>query len=183
MILLFFPLSVSAQDGFEQWLKDFRTVAGQQGIQSATWDKAFAGISNLDSRVLDKASYQPEFTTEIWDYLDGRVNPIAISRGLQMDRVHDATLTAVADKFGVRRSVLLAIWSMESAYGEVLKRPERLHYVPQALATLAYADPKRKKFGRTQLVAALKILQAGDVRVDQFSGSWAGAMGHTQFIF
>ena len=182
LILLFFPLSVSAQDDFEQWLKDFRTVAGQQGIQSATWDKAFAGISNLDSRVLEKASYQPEFTTEIWDYLDGRVNPIAISRGLQMDRVHDTTLTAVADKFGVRRSVLLAIWSMESAYGEVLKRPERLHYVPQALATLAYADPKRKKFGRTQLVAALKILQAGDVRVDHFSGSWAGAMGHTQFI-
>lgn len=182
LLTLFLTPPVSAQNGFKQWLDEFKPIAGQQGVRQATWDRAFAGISEFDAKVLEKANYQPEFTTEIWDYLDSRVNPISISRGLQMDRVHDETLSAVSDKFGVRRSVLLAIWSMESNYGEVLKRPERLHYVPQALATLAYADPKRRKFGRSQLVAALKILQAGDVRVDQFSGSWAGAMGHTQFI-
>ncbi len=182
LLTLFLTTPVSAQNGFKQWLDEFKPIAGQQGVSQATWDKAFAGISEFDAKVLEKASYQPEFTTEIWDYLDGRVNLISISRGLQMGRLHDETLTAVADKFGVRRSVLLAIWSMESNYGEVLKWPERLHYVPQALATLAYADPKRRKFGRSQLVAALKILQAGDVGVDQFSGSWAGAMGHTQFI-
>ena len=182
VLLLKLPASGVAEDGFQRWLKDFQPVAGQQGVSQTTWAKAFAGISGVDARVLKKANYQPEFTTEIWDYLDGRVNPFSISRGRQMDRLHDRTLTAVADKFGVKRSVLLAIWSMESAYGAVLEKPERLHYVPQALATLAYADPKRQKFGRSQLIAALKILQAGDVSVEQFNGSWAGAMGHTQFI-
>ena len=180
--LLFLPASGEARTAFEQWLDEFRPVAGQQGVNRATWERAFAGVAKIDDRVLEKASYQPEFTTEIWDYLDGRVNPISITGGQKMDKIHDRTLTAVASKFGVKRSVLLAIWSMESNYGEVLNKPERLHYVPRALATLAYADPKRQKFGRTQLIAALKILQAGDVSVDQFSGSWAGAMGHTQFI-
>ena len=180
--LLLLPASGEARTAFEQWLDEFRPVAGQQGVNQATWERAFAGVATIDDRVLEKASYQPEFTTEIWDYLDGRVNPVSIAGGQKMDKIHDRTLTAVASKFGVKRSVLLAIWSMESNYGEVLQKTERLHYVPQALATLAYADPKRQKFGRTQLIAALKILQAGDVSVDQFSGSWAGAMGHTQFI-
>mgnify|MGYP001822895943 CR=1 FL=1 len=182
IIFLFLPLSVLARSEFQQWLDEFRPVAGQQGVRQSTWEKAFEGIADVDAKVLEKAAYQPEFTTKIWDYLDGRVNPISISRGQQMDQVHDQTLTAVARKFGVKRSVLLAIWSMESNYGEVLEQSDRLHYVPQALATLAYADPKREKFGRTQLIAALNILQDGDVSVEQFSGSWAGAMGHTQFI-
>ena len=71
---------------------------------------------------------------------------------------------------------------MESNYGAIMEKPDRLHYVPRALATLAYGDPKRQKFARTQLIAALKILQAGDISKEQLSGSWAGAMGHTQFI-
>ena len=77
---------------------------------------------------------------------------------------------------------VLAIWSMESDYGEFLKREDRLHYVPRALATLAYADRRRAKYARGQLVGALKILQRGDVSKNGLMGSWAGAMGHTQFI-
>jgi membrane-bound lytic murein transglycosylase B len=169
-------------DSLVQWLDTFRPVAAEQGISKATWERAFAGVVEVDDRVLEKADYQPEFTSEIWDYLDARVNPIAIARGQQMDQRHSDTLAAVTRRFGVRRSVLLAIWSMESNYGAALERPEHLHYVPRALATLAYGDPKRKKFGRTQLIAALNILQAGDVTVEHFSGSWAGAMGQTQFI-
>jgi membrane-bound lytic murein transglycosylase B len=71
---------------------------------------------------------------------------------------------------------------MESGYGAALKKPDSLHYIPRALATLAYADPKRAKFARSQLIAALKILQRGDVSQNALLGSWAGAMGHTQFI-
>ncbi len=71
---------------------------------------------------------------------------------------------------------------MESNYGAVLAKDEKLHYVPRALATLAYADPKRANYARKQLIAALKILQSGDVPRDELNGSWAGAMGHTQFI-
>ncbi len=182
LVVLLVPVSLAAQEDFGLWLDDFRRLAGQQGIRPAIWDSAFAGIAEPDARVLEKAAYQPEFTTQIWDYIDGRVNRFSIETGKRMDRVHDRTLTDVSSKFGVKRSVLLAIWSMESNYGAVLQKPERLHYVPRALATLAYADPKRGKFGRTQLLAALQILQEGDVGVDGFYGSWAGAMGHTQFI-
>ncbi len=79
-------------------------------------------------------------------------------------------------------SVLLAIWAMESNYGAIFENPERLHSVIGALATLAYGDKKREKFAETQLIAALKILQRGDVSFSRMNGSWAGAMGHTQFI-
>ncbi len=182
LIFLLAPSALSAQDDFQLWLQEFRLGALQQGIRPAIWDAAFLKVADIDRNVLEKASYQPEFTTEIWDYIDSRLNSISIATGQRMDRLHDRALTAVSEKFGVSRFVLLAIWSMESNYGAVFDKLERLHYVPQALATLAYADPKRKKFGRTQLVAALKILQDGDVGVNQFYGSWAGAMGHTQFI-
>jgi membrane-bound lytic murein transglycosylase B len=132
--------------------------------------------------VLEKATYQPEFTSKIWDYVDSRVNPYTVEIGRKMAARHAKTLDAIQRRFGVDKSILLAIWSMESNYGAVLTKDDRLHYVPRALATLAYADPKRAKFAKKQLIAALKILQNGDVPARQMTGSWAGAMGHTQFI-
>lgn len=172
----------SADDGFKTWLENFYPVAEQQGITRKTWDDAFSEVTGVDEKVLKKANYQPEFTTKIWDYVDARVNKLSISVGEKKARYYANTLAAVEKKFRVKRSVLLAIWSMESNYGAIFNRPERLHYVPQALATLAYKDPKRKKFARTQLIAAVQILQDGDINKNLMSGSWAGAMGHTQFI-
>jgi membrane-bound lytic murein transglycosylase B len=167
---------------FSQWIDGFYPEAHKEGISRATWETAFSGVTEVDERVLEKANYQPEFFAEIWDYLDGRVNPLSIEKGLNMGRHHARTLTDVEHKFGVEQAVLLAIWSIESNYGAIFEKPDRLHYVPLALATLAYGDPKRQKFARTQLIAALKILQAGDIKKEQLTGSWAGAMGHTQFI-
>ncbi len=175
--------SVSAADGgFKQWLDDFYVVVAKEGINKATWNAAFTGVTEPDPQVLEKANFQPEFTTEIWDYLDSRVHPLAVDKGRKMAKVHASTLAAVEQKYGVEQSVLLSIWSMESNYGAILEQPERLFYVPSALATLAYGDPKRRKFARTQLVAALQILQTGDIGRAHLMGSWAGAMGHTQFI-
>jgi membrane-bound lytic murein transglycosylase B len=173
---------VQAAEQFEKWIEDFYSVAQGEGVQRKIWDQAFEGVTEPDPVVLEKAAYQPEFTMKIWDYLDARVNTLSSEKGKKMERYYSRTLQAVSEKFGVRPSVLLAIWSMESNYGDILQKTDRLHYVPRALATLGYGDPKRGKFARTQLVAALKILQAGDVKKDQFMGSWAGAMGHTQFI-
>jgi membrane-bound lytic murein transglycosylase B len=167
---------------FRQWIAGFYPEAAKEGITRATWDAAFSGVMEPDFGVLEKANYQPEFTAEIWDYLDARVNPLSIGKGEKMARYYAGTLADVANKFGVDQSVLLAIWSMESNYGAILEKTDRLHYVPRALATLAYGDPKRQKFARTQLIAALRILQAGDISREQLTGSWAGAMGHTQFI-
>lgn len=186
MVFLCGLISLAAQAGedkdFEQWIAGFYSEAQQQGISRATWVSAFAGVTEPNPEVLAKANYQPEFTTEIWDYLDARVSPISIAKGEEKQSFYAGTFNDVQKKFGVEKSVLLAIWSMESNYGAVLEKPERLYYVPLALATLAYGDPKRQKFARTQLIAALQILQAGDVAKEQMTGSWAGAMGHTQFI-
>jgi membrane-bound lytic murein transglycosylase B len=176
------PCALAADIGFKQWLHDFYPEVAKEGISRATWDAAFTGVTEPDPLVLEKANFQPEFTTEIWDYLDTRVHPLAIEKGRKMAKANAQTLAAVEQKFAVEQSVLLAIWSMESNYGAILEQPERLFYVPSALATLAYGDPKRRKFARTQLVAALKILQTGEIGRAHLMGSWAGAMGHTQFI-
>jgi membrane-bound lytic murein transglycosylase B len=192
LLLLIFPLlvfggiSVSAQGtgnaDFVQWIAALYPEAQKEGISKTTWDTAFSDVTEIDARVLERANYQPEFTAEIWDYLDARVNPLSVEKGQKMRRYYSGTLADVEKKFGVQQSILLAIWSMESNYGAIFEKPERLHYVPRALATLAYGDPKRQKFARNQLFAALKILQAGDIKKEQLTGSWAGAMGHTQFI-
>jgi membrane-bound lytic murein transglycosylase B len=167
---------------FRQWLEEFYPRVATEGISRVTWETAFDGIDQPDARVLEKVRFQPEFTLEIWEYLDFRVTPLSVERGLQMKSHYAQALAAVENRFGVEAKILLAIWSMESDYGAVFERPERLHYVPQALATLAYADPRRKNFAEKQLVAVLQILQAGDIGRQDLTGSWAGAMGHTQFI-
>ncbi|MGF9692182.1 lytic murein transglycosylase [Rhizobium sp. 0TCS1.26] len=175
-------IDAKADAGFKAWVSEFYGTAAASGISRSTYNKAFAGISGPDKDVLDKAGYQPEFKSQIWDYLDSRVNPYTVKIGREMLSRHGRTLAALEKHFGVDKHILLAIWSMESNYGAVLENRDRLHHVPQALATLAWADPKRAKFARTQLIAALKILQSGDVTPNHLTGSWAGAMGHTQFI-
>ncbi|WP_420407234.1 lytic murein transglycosylase [Hoeflea sp.] len=176
------PNPAHADAGFRQWVADFYGTAAKSGITRQTYNMAFQGVTSPDPSVLEKARFQPEFTTKIWDYLDSRVNPYTIAKGREMGARHARTLSAIENHFGIDASVLLAIWSMESNYGEILTKTDRLHYVPQALATLGYADRRRAKFARQQLVAALKILQAGDISAREMTGSWAGAMGHTQFI-
>ncbi|WP_454851639.1 lytic murein transglycosylase [Rhizobium binxianense] len=176
------PDNAKADARFQRWIADFYQTAAQNGISKATYQKAFSGVTEPDPTVLEKAAYQPEFTTKIWDYLDSRVNPYTVRIGREMAAKHAKTLAAIERRFGVDKTILLAIWSMESNYGAVLDKDDRLHYVPRALATLAYADPRRAKFAKKQLVAALKIVQNGDVPAKEMTGSWAGAMGHTQFI-
>jgi membrane-bound lytic murein transglycosylase B len=175
-------IDARADTGFKSWVSRFYQTAAESGISRTTYNKAFAGVSGPDKDVLEKADYQPEFKTKIWDYLDSRVNPYTVRIGREMLARHGRTLNAIEKHFGVDKHILLAIWSMESNYGAVLENRDRLHHVPQALATLAWGDPKRAKFARTQLIAALKILQTGDITPDHLTGSWAGAMGHTQFI-
>ncbi|MBU0943219.1 MAG: lytic murein transglycosylase [Proteobacteria bacterium] len=172
----------AAEQSFQEWLEGFYSVAAENGISRDTYERTFAGVTAADEEILKKAAYQAEFTTEIWDYLDTRVNPRSIDDGRIMAGVYGKTLQDVEARFGVEAPVLLAIWSMETNYGAVLLRSNRLYYVPRSLATLAYADKRRQKFARAQLLAVLEIVQAGEISIEQLTGSWAGAMGHTQFI-
>ncbi len=169
-----------ADAGFRHWVASFRTSAVQAGVSGAVYDAAFRDIK--DPEVLEKARYQPEFTAPVWDYFDNRVHEQSVETGRAMAKKYKKTLDAIEARFGVDRYVVLAIWSMESNYGEILKNDKVMRNVVRSLATLAYADQKRAKFARTQLIAALKILQSGDIDESHLTGSWAGAMGHTQFI-
>jgi membrane-bound lytic murein transglycosylase B len=171
-----------ADDGFLRWINAFYGTAAKAGISKSTYIQAFKGVTEPDQDVIEKARYQPEFRDNIWEYLDSRVNPYTVGIGQDMLKKDARMLSALETHFGVDKHILLAIWSMESNYGAVLDKPEKLHNVPRALATLAYVDKRRAAYARTQLIAALKIVQAGDVSAGNLTGSWAGAMGHTQFI-
>lgn len=177
-----YTAALSDDVSFRSWIENFQADAEAEGIAGSLYREAFEGITEPDQKALERAAYQPEFTLKVWEYLDTRVNSLSIRRGMAMMDRHLPTLSLIKRDFGVAPSVVLAIWSMETNYGLALENKARLHYVPKALATLGWGDKKRTKFGRQQLIASLKILQAGDVEKDQLLGSWAGAMGHTQFI-
>ena len=167
---------------FPGWVRSFRAVAVDSGIKGTTYDRAFANVTEPDPIVLEKARFQPEFKDSNWNYFDNRVNDGSILEGREKEAQWATTLAAVEKRFGVSRDILLAIWSMETNYGRIMENMEVMRPVVRSLATLAYADKKRAKYARSQLIAALKILQSGDITLDHLMGSWAGAMGHTQFI-
>jgi membrane-bound lytic murein transglycosylase B len=172
---------VRADPGFDRWVRDFWPTAHSAGVSRAVYNAAFKGVSP-DPDVLEKARYQPEFVTPLWEYVSRRVSDKRIATGREMLVKYRALLDRIERAYGVDRHILVAIWGMESFYGEVLDDPKIVKNVIRSLATLGYADPRRRRFGRQQLVAALKILQRGDISVAGMTGSWAGAMGHTQFI-
>lgn len=180
--LLLSATPAHADAAFQRWVQEFRGIASQNGISNSTFDRAFAGITAPDPEVLRLANNQPEFNAPVWQYFDNQVNEESIANGRTMAQRHARLLDAVEQRFGVSRYIVLAIWSIESRYGEALNNPRQVRSTIRSLATLAYGDQRRQRFGRQQLVAALKILQNGDVDVSQMTGSWAGAMGHTQFI-
>jgi membrane-bound lytic murein transglycosylase B len=183
MVLLGFGFATGAwaDAGFDRWVRDFWPNAQAAGISRAVYDVAFRGLTP-DPEVLEKARHQPEFATPLWDYVSTRVSGKRIADGRAMLTKHRALLDGIERAHGVDRHILVAIWGMESSYGEVLDDPKIVKNVIRSLATLAYADPRRKRFGAQQLVAALKILERGDISLARMTGSWAGAMGHTQFI-
>ncbi|WP_226780142.1 lytic murein transglycosylase [Oceaniglobus trochenteri] len=168
--------SSSRAPGFAAWLRDFRARALAQGISGAVFDRAVQGIS-YDPKVIERDRNQSEFTKTIWDYLDTAASDLRVANGKKALARHDTVLDRIEAKYGVDKEVVTAIWGLESAYGTFKGSND----VVQSLATLAY-DARRSAFFEEQLVAALKILEAGDVPPRAMTGSWAGAMGHTQFI-
>lgn len=174
--------AASADAGFQKWIKDFYSTAAKSGISRKTYNAVFAGIKTPDELVIERANFQPEFTSKVWDYLDARVTKFTISEGQKLRKQYKRWFDIIEKRYGVDRDILLAIWSIETIYGEYLTRPNSTHHIGRALATLAYKDKRRAKYARQQLVAALKIVQNGDISAKGLVGSWAGAMGHTQFI-
>ena len=161
---------------FIAWIAAFRTEALAAGVSAKTFDDAFAGV-RLNQRVIELNENQPEFNRAIWDYMDSAVSSDRIKRGRALLRQHRKIFRAAQREYDVPPTVIAGIWGMESNFGKLTGG----FNVIEALATLAYQG-RRASFGREQLLAALKIIDAGDIAPERMTGSWAGAMGQTQFL-
>lgn len=166
-----------ARADFSSCLAGIRAEAAGQGISAAVFDRAMAGVTP-DPKVIEAMNSQPEFKTPIWDYLGALVDEERVREGRAMLARHAATLAAAESRFGVDRHTIVAVWGVESNFGQVRGRWS----LPQALSTAACLGSRRNSFFKGELIATMKIIQRGDLRAEQLMGSWAGAFGHTQFI-
>ncbi|WP_240724681.1 lytic murein transglycosylase [Halomonas borealis] len=166
---------VGADRTFADWRHDFRRRARQAGLG----ETALARVDALRylPRVIELDRRQPEFVRPIWAYLDGAVSSSRVSTGQARLADYRQTARRAERRFGVPAEVLVAIWGIESSYGGYQGEVATL----DALATLAH-DGRRREFARGELLAALRILEAGEVPAERMVGSWAGAMGHPQFL-
>jgi len=167
----------SADPEFEGFIQNMWPKAKAAGISRDLFDRAFAGISDPDPEVLKLANNQPEFTSTTSQYLAKAVTQVRIDTGQSLKASEQDLLSQIEKRYKVDRAILLAIWGMESNFG----RDKGQMKVMRSLATLLYSGNK-KDYAREQYIAALKILRTGIVSPQNFTGSWAGAMGHTQFI-
>ena len=165
-----------ARADFGGCLAGLRNAAAGAGVSSRTIASATDGLEPNDA--VGFMGKQPEFTTPIWDYMAALVDDERVEQGVAMLRKYDSALRAAQQRFGVDPATVVAVWGVESDFGKNFgKRP-----VVQSLATLACEAPRRNDYWRKEFVAALKILDSGDILPEEFMGSWAGAFGHTQFM-
>lgn len=167
---------VQPAQSFSEWQADFRTQALKAGINPQVFDNAFAGITP-DMSVIKADRSQPEFSRPVWEYLDGALSPLRVRNGQRLLEQNAELLSRIEQRYGVDRQALVSVWGMESNFGSFQGNKS----VIRSLATLAY-EGRRPEFAQSQLIAALKIIQEGDISPDKMLGSWAGAMGQTQFI-
>jgi membrane-bound lytic murein transglycosylase B len=166
----------AAADDFSVWLDGVRRDATAEGVPAATVDAALSGVAPLP-RVVELDRRQPETTLTFEQYLSRILVPSRIERGRALMAKHGALLRTVEADYGVPAKIVVALWAVESSYGEAMGD----YRVVDALATLAY-DGRRPDFFRTELIDSLKILGRGRFRSDDLKGSWAGAMGQVQFM-
>lgn len=169
------PVEIS----FEQWKKIFKEQAISSGISSELFDKAFRRVTS-DPAVIKLDTSQPEFTRNIWNYIDNAIAPKRLKRGQSLLKKHSNLFDEIEKKYGVQREIIVAIWAMESDFG----RNYGSKNVIRSLATLAHnaRSEKRAKFAQEELLAALHIIQDNKIKVGSLIGSWAGAMGQPQFM-
>jgi membrane-bound lytic murein transglycosylase B len=161
---------------FSSWLEELRQEARTVGISESTLHEA---LDNLDPipRVIELDRRQPEFTQTFWRYLDSRVTEKRIERGRTLLKKHKGLFDTIERRYGVQPRFLVAFWGLETNFGDYLGS----FSVIGSLATLAH-DPRRSDFFRSELLAALSIIDDGHISAANMLGSWAGAMGQPQFM-
>jgi lytic murein transglycosylase len=166
----------AVQQKFAKWVADFRASARASGVSEATLRIAFDNVQFLP-RVIELDRAQPEFTRSVWDYLDNTVTPQRVALGQDKLQQVRNEADAATRRYGVPPSIVVAIWGMESNFGGNYGSTPTI----DALATLGF-EGRREDWARRELLSALKILDNGDIDRDHMIGSWAGAMGQTQFL-
>ena len=161
---------------FADWRADFRVEALAQGIDPQLFDRAFAGVTP-DPDVIKADQSQPEFSRPVWAYLDSALSSQRVATGQRKLGEQRAQLARIEQRYGVDRHILAAIWGLESNFGQNMGNRQ----VIRSLATLAH-EGRRPTFAHDQLLGAMDILQHRDIEPERMLGSWAGAMGQTQFI-
>ncbi|WP_112310114.1 lytic murein transglycosylase [Pseudogemmobacter bohemicus] len=167
---------VESEAGFRAWIGEYRAKALSAGVPAAVWDREMRAAEFLPD-VVRRDRNQNEFTRTIWDYLDIAVSEERVAMGRAALAKHGALLEKIEAQYGVRKEIVLAAWGLETSYGTFRGTTDTI----SALATLTY-DGRREAFFGEQLIEALKIIEAGEVSRADMQGSWAGAMGHTQFM-
>lgn len=170
-----------SQQSFPQWVEAFRSRARARGISDATYDRVMKSVKpDTSVYALDKA--QPEFKEQVWQYLNRRVSDWRVRVGQERARQHAALLERIERTYGVDRYVMLGLWGMESAFGDVVDNPKHMRPIIPALAALAWGEARRRAYWEQELLNALSIVQRGWSSPAEMIGSWAGAMGHTQWM-
>jgi lytic murein transglycosylase len=173
--------TAQAKPSFEQWIATFRARAQARGISDATYARVMNNIEPDKSVfALDRA--QPEFNEELWQYLNRRVSDWRITTGKQKAKEFAPLLARIEKDFGVDRSTMLGVWGIESAYGDPDVQKNHMRPVLPALAALAWGEPRRRAYWEQELLNALLIVERGWSTPEEMRGSWAGAMGHTQWM-
>ena len=176
LVAVFCAAGNGRADDFGNWLAEFRAEAGGKGISPATLDAALTGLRPLQ-KVLNRDRKQPEFKLTFETYSARLLKPVNIERGRAMMSEHTGLLRRVSDLYNVQPRFIVAIWGIETRYGAIKGKTE----IVPALATLAF-DRRRSRFFRAQLLDALRMVDKGFIGLADMKGSWAGAMGHPQFI-
>lgn len=162
--------------GFNGFVESLYPQAHRRGVSRETFDRAFAGVTP-DAAVLEKTHTQAEFHKTTAQYLASAVSQTRIETGRENGRAYKETLEKAESRFGVDPYIVLGVWGLETNFG---RNPGDLSTI-RCLATLAYARYRGDYF-RKELLDALDILQAGHISAGEMRGSWAGAMGQTQFM-
>ena len=166
----------SPQNNFQQCVANLRSQAMNSGVSGSSYDRYTQNLTP-DYSVIEKLNYQPEFSTPIWDYLSGLVDDERVQLGQQKLAQHREVLNRVAAAYGVPAETVVAVWGVESNFGNISGSYPLL----QALGTLS-CEGRRQNYFRGEFFATMRILQRGDLNEQQMKGSWAGAFGHTQFM-
>jgi lytic murein transglycosylase len=170
-----------SQPAFAQWVESFRPRAVRRGISEQTYNRVMGAITP-DTSVYKENSAQPEFTEQMWQYINRRCSEWRVNTGKQRARDYSALLARVEKDYGVDRFVILGLWGMESSFGDLVANPKYMRPVLPALAALAWGEPRRRAYWETELLNALVIIDRGWAQPNEMIGSWAGAMGHTQWM-